>query len=78
MELQIRAWREWRGLTQAELAELLGVTQETVSRWETTQRNVSAPAQRRIASALGTTPDKLWSKPDLVPVPTESVAATAA
>ncbi len=65
MDLHIRAWREWGGLTQTELAGRLGVTQEAVSRWETEQRNVTALTQRKIAAALGITPDKLWIPPNL-------------
>jgi transcriptional regulator with XRE-family HTH domain len=31
----LRAWREARHLYQAQLAEMLGVDQPTISRWET-------------------------------------------
>lgn len=49
----LRRQRETRGLEQGELAELLGVTQQTVSKWET---GVTVPRPARIAAlarALG-------------------------
>lgn len=42
----IRAWREERGLSQADLARALGVTQATVSRWETGERPPPLPMLR--------------------------------
>ena len=41
---QIRAIRAWLGLSQQELADQLRVTQNTVARWETGNRNPSGPA----------------------------------
>lgn len=35
---EIKAWREARGLTQAQLAELIGVHRVTLARWETGTR----------------------------------------
>ncbi|HEX2039520.1 MAG TPA: helix-turn-helix transcriptional regulator [Acidimicrobiales bacterium] len=49
----LRRRREARGLEQAELARLLGVTQQTVSKWET---GVTVPRPSRVAAlarALG-------------------------
>lgn len=45
----IRRWRLARGLSQAELAELLGVAENTVWRWETGLRS---PDPRLIALAI--------------------------
>lgn len=35
---RLRRWREARGLSQAELASLVGVAQPTIVKWETDQR----------------------------------------
>ena len=40
---QIRAIRAWFDLTQEELAERLGVAQNSVARWENGSRNPSRP-----------------------------------
>jgi len=37
---ELRAWRIKHDLSQAELAELLGVGQNTISRWEQGKRSV--------------------------------------
>lgn len=49
----VRALREWRGLSQAALAEAAGVAQPTVARIESTTRGGSARTLSRLARALG-------------------------
>lgn len=48
----IRREREDLGLTQGELAELLGVALNTVSRWEIGQRNPHPLVQKAIQTVL--------------------------
>lgn len=47
---EIRRAREKMGLTQAELAEKLGVSGKTVYRWETGQRDVKLDTLDAIAT----------------------------
>lgn len=49
-------------LTQAELATNLGVSQNTVSQWETGVRNPNIKLLPRIADILGCTVDELLRK----------------
>jgi transcriptional regulator with XRE-family HTH domain len=49
----IRRWREERGLSQADLARLLGVRQATVSRWESGDRPPTLPLVRLALERLG-------------------------
>lgn len=58
---QIVTTRKRRGLSQAQLAEMAGLTQVTVSRIETTTRGMDVDEYVRIASALG------WNAGDLLP-----------
>lgn len=44
----VKAARAALGMTQAELAESLGVATDTVSSWEQGERNPSAPAKKLI------------------------------
>ena len=44
---EIKAWREERGLSQREMADVLGVRQATVSRWESGER--TPPPYLRLA-----------------------------
>lgn len=52
----LRAWREFRGLTQEELAERSGTTNAVISLLESEKRSLSAKWLRRFAEALDTTP----------------------
>lgn len=43
--MDLKAWREARGLTQAQLAALLGVQVFTISNWETGRTKRQAPGR---------------------------------
>lgn len=61
---QIRQARKSRGLTQAQLAERLGMSEMTVRRWETNQRSPRMEEIQRIAETLSIPADKLISDAD--------------
>jgi transcriptional regulator with XRE-family HTH domain len=52
LALEIRALRERRGLSQRELAELVGTTQSAIARLEGGRISPSLPTLDRIAAAL--------------------------
>jgi transcriptional regulator with XRE-family HTH domain len=52
----LRAWREFRGLTQAQLAELVDTSDNVISMLESGDRQLSPNWLRRLAPVLGTTP----------------------
>lgn len=49
---RIRAWRLRRGLSQADLAEAIGVTQSSLSNYENAKRDLPASILIRIAEEL--------------------------
>jgi transcriptional regulator with XRE-family HTH domain len=55
----LKAWREFRELTQAELAELVGTNQNMIAYLESGERGLSAKWLRKLAPALKTTPGHL-------------------
>jgi transcriptional regulator with XRE-family HTH domain len=55
----LRAWREYRGLTQARLAEAVDTTGAVISLLEAGERGLSDKWLRRLAPVLGTTPGNL-------------------
>ena len=55
----IRVWREYRGLTQRELAEKAGISKPYLSQIEAGKRKGSAAVLSALASALGLTLDNL-------------------
>lgn len=59
----IQHYRELRGITQAVLAEKLGVSQGAVSNWENGDRKPDVFMMKRIAEILGCTVDELLTEP---------------
>ncbi len=49
----VRAWREHLGLTQAEVADRLGVAQATFAQQESASANLRATSVKKIATAMG-------------------------
>jgi len=63
----LRAWREYRRLTQAQLATLVGTEGSVISLLESGDRGLSDKWLRRLAPALGTTSGHLLAyAPDQV------------
>lgn len=52
IRLYIAEWRESRGLSQQQLADRLGTSDVTISRWETKARQPDLKAQAALAEAL--------------------------
>jgi transcriptional regulator with XRE-family HTH domain len=57
---RLRTARKRAGLNQTELAERVGVTRQTVTKWEREHRLMRPSALPRIAEALGVTTDELF------------------
>lgn len=55
----IKEWRKFRGLTQEQLAERIGVAVSTISQLETMKQGYSQPTLEAIADALGCEPADL-------------------
>ncbi len=76
---RLRALRAGAGLSQAELAQRSGLSQDTISGLETCRHAPSRRTLKKLAEALGTTPDAL-AAPEQRPlfgVPTRLARATA-
>lgn len=56
---RLKAWREFRRLTQEQLATLVGTTGSVISLLESGDRQLSPKWLRRLAPALDTTPGYL-------------------
>lgn len=57
--VKIARKRRRKGMTQAKLAKLIGVTQKDVSRWENGMRKPRAENLAKIAAALGCSIEEL-------------------
>lgn len=56
---RLREIRKHRGITQVQLAEIIGVEQSTISQWETGRSQPSLKIAVKIANALGCKVDDL-------------------
>lgn len=63
----IQDYREKSGMTQQELADVLGVTQGAVANWENGIRKPDIFMLKRIADALHCTADDLLNAPEANP-----------
>ncbi len=59
----LREWRDWRALTQKELAEAAGVAVNTISRLELQLFGARPDVRRKLATALGIEPHQLLTVP---------------
>lgn len=57
---RIRAWRKHEGLTQREVAEGLGVSQQSVWLWESGQTTPTTQHLSEFASLCGISMEKFW------------------
>jgi len=62
MESNLRRLRELRALSQRELAAMAKLSVTTVNRIETGQRKAMPRTVRKLAEALGTTPEELLTE----------------
>jgi transcriptional regulator with XRE-family HTH domain len=63
MHAHLRAWRRMRGLSLKQVAEALGKSHTTVSRWEQGTVPLTLTDLERLASQYGCTPSQLASDP---------------
>ena len=68
-QLRVREWRRRRALSQAELAQLAGLTKATVVALEKPDARTPYPRTvRKLAAALGVEPEDLYGADDEAPV----------
>lgn len=60
----LRRLRRLRGMTQADLAEAVGVWPQTVRAWEAGKAEPRPHAFRRLCEVLGASPEELWNETD--------------
>ena len=60
----LKAMRDAKDLSQADLAELVGVSSRQVGRWETGESEPLASLIPKICRALGCSLDQLWGISD--------------
>ena len=61
MESKIQQMRIQRGMTQLDLARMVGISESAYQLYEYGRREPKARTASRIAKALGTTVETLWS-----------------
>ncbi len=51
--MNLRELREGKGLTQTDLAELIGSTKQAISHYENKARGIPVPVAKKLGSVLG-------------------------
>lgn len=69
---RLKSLREWRDVTQGDIAKEIGTTSATVSRWESNEIRPRGPTLRTIAQALGVSLRWLETGRDRIASPLES------
>lgn len=64
VRLFLAEWRERRGLSQEALAERIGTTKASISRWENFERDLTTNVLGAIAHALNVEPVQLFRHPN--------------
>jgi len=57
--IRIRDFRESKGLTQKEVAEIVGVQDAVISNWETGRNRPNVDVLKKLCTALNTSADEL-------------------
>ena len=55
----LRAWREYLGLTQVEVARIAGITQAALSQMETGEKRLRKATREKLANAMGVSPEQV-------------------
>jgi transcriptional regulator with XRE-family HTH domain len=63
VKLYLAEWRDHRGLSQEKLAERVGTTKASISRWENSERDLTTKVLAGIAKALAVEPVQLFRHP---------------
>jgi transcriptional regulator with XRE-family HTH domain len=63
VRLYIAEWRNLRKMNQQQLADRIGSTKSSISRWETTNRDITLGALGAIAEALSCDVEDLFRDP---------------
>ena len=72
---RIKQLRKERGLTQGQLADILGVTDKAVSKWEVGESNPDISLLPGLAETLGTTVDYLLTGKSEAPIALDDMDA---
>ncbi len=62
-DMRLREWRERKALSQRDLARLARVSQFSISKIETGHQKARPSTVRKLAEALGLTPEELFRGP---------------
>ena len=71
---RIKLTRELVGMTQAELADKLGVSYQSISQWERDVRKPKIETIYRLAEAMNISPSELFSEAELISVALDVMA----
>ena len=57
----LRAWREYLGMTQKQVADHAGITQAALSQMEAGEQRLRKATREKLAAAMGLIPGQLWA-----------------
>lgn len=75
---KLKSLREAKGMTQEELAEIIGISRQSISKWELGVNEPDIATIRVLCQALGTTPNELFAEEETKEPPVPPVNETPA